>query len=1620
MNQIFKKILLIIATFSMLFSSTLSNISTVYAAGETVAFNVSKADDVINEAKKHIGKPYVWGAVGPDSFDCSGFISYIFNQVGLSLGASRITTYSAISFLESKGATSYTYSSNEGNPTNAKKGDLVFYYDNTNDPLHMGIYIGDGQVIHCAAEMPSEPTYQVMISAIDALGSKHGSEIVSYRVFRVFPQSGGFQIKKINENGEPLAGVTFEITKPDGSKSNVTTNSNGIWDSDEAQVDLEVGTYKVKEVSTVHGYLLDSTIKTIEIKAGQKSSENIISFTNKVPTGEIIFTKYNTDKTQTIPNTTYHVTNNTGYEKDVTTNSNGQIHLTNLKLGTYTFTEIQAAQGYLLNENPVNVTLNYKDQNTPVVKVQAEQTDDVPTGEIILTKYNSDKSAGIPNTTYHITSDIGFEKDVVTDTNGQIHLTDLKLGTYTLVETKAAEGYLLDATPITINLKYQDQYTAVISSKAEQINNEPTASITLTKEDKETGHIAQGDATLKGAEYQLIAAEDIYNRAKTIKFYSKGELVASRTTNENGEMETINDLPLGHYQFKEVSASEGYLLDETVYDIHCDYEGQNANVVLRNSSSYEQVKKQAFQIVKVSTEGSQESDLVSGAEFTVKLTSEINTKGWDNAKTYDVLTTDQKGYAKSIELPYGTYTVRETKTPDELITVPDFEVTVSDDSREPQEWRIFNNTKFKALIKAVKVDENSGKTVLLANTTFKIKNLTTNEYVGQWVWFPVPHYVTEFKTDETGTVTTPTTLEVGEYQLEEIHAPYGYVLDTTPIKFKVSSNTSYQLADDNKTPLITVTKENDSTVGLIKVNKIGEQLSNAKEDENGNIQFIYEKYPVVNANFIIEADEDIYSPDNQKDLIYPKGTIVSEITTSSDEDFNVSDYLPLGKYKIYENIAGEGFVLNKEVKYVELTYENELAPVVFEEVDYENKRQKVDLTITKKDKETNTLLEGAVFGLYADEDIYGVSPNVPRIYLGKVLLVEKGTLIETVTTDENGQAKFNSDLPINGKFVIKEIKAPIGYSTNDEVINIDTSYQGQDIDTITFNPEFKNEITKFDISKKDITNDEEIADAFLTVYPKDEPGAIYDSWISGTDGMNEDGTLKPHRIIGLEVGKTYILQEISAPHGYALTNEIEFTVQDTGEIQSVEMKDEMVFGQLEWNKTGEIFNQVITGQNEFGLTQSPIWNMSNLLGAEITIYSAEDIIIGNHTYYKTDETIQTLESDLDTVISEKLPVGKYYYKETKVPHGYIIDTDKHYFEIEDNQINELQKIDSTLNNNRAKVNFDLTKVLEEQNIFKNKDAYQDIIFGIFAREDIYDYMGNVAIEHDSMIYTSGINEDGHLTLADTFDLPNGVYYLKELAANSQYVLNDTEYDFEISYHGEDVSEYTVQIGNDGIINNELARGSIQIIKKDSDNENKILKDVEFNLSTKEDMSELLSTAKTNEQGIVTFDELELGTYYIQEAKQVDGYVINDHIYKVDITKDGDLLTITCMNKPTEMEFSKQDITTFEELPGAHITVTDKDTGKVVDEWTSTNETHIIKYLVEGKEYIMTEMIAPENYELAESITFTAKDGQKIIMKDKRKPVSVDTSDMNNSQLWLMTTALSMTALLILKRKKKIK
>ena len=650
--------------------------------------------------------------------------------------------------------------------------------------------------------------------------------------------------------------------------------------------------------------------------------------------------------------------------------------------------------------------------------------------------------------------------------------------TYYVKEVEVPAGYKNPATVWKVSPGYGD--VAYV-----QATNTPVrCAVDVDKKDKKTG-TAQGDGKLAGAVYGLYAAEDIqypdgsgivtYKAADPIKSTKgtefkfmdvaakKDTLIATVKTDDKSEF-NFSNLYLGNYYIKEITPSEGYLLDPTVYPVEFKSEKDTKKDIKVVRHVTETVKSQAFEILKVSTDGSnKEIDKVQGAEFTVKLKSDVSKNGWDKAKTYSVLTTDKNGYAKSVELPYGTYVVKETKTPKDLYKTADFEVKITEDSRTPQAWRTLNDAPFKAYIKIIKKDKESGEIVCVSGATFKIRKAGTEEYVEQKVG---DKQISEFTTDETGTVTTPLMIKYGNYEVVEIKAPEGYLLTEDVISFVVTKDGAIELAEDiDGDPIISIEMEDKPVKGSISILKTGEVLTGIKtgsaassdadnnDDEiddanddssdsnsgydsildkiksfvagdngnNDNIEFTYENKPLEGAIYKLIADEDIYTPDNQKDedgnrkfavindIPAKKDTVIALLTTDADGKADISG-LPLGKYRLEEEKAPEGFVLDKEAKHIELKYADDHTEVVYTTTELLDKRVKTELKLLKKNSKTEEPVKGALYGLFATADITSSD--------GKIL-VAADTLIQSGFTDDNGSIAFSVDLPL-GRYYVKE------------------------------------------------------------------------------------------------------------------------------------------------------------------------------------------------------------------------------------------------------------------------------------------------------------------------------------------------------------------------------------------------------------------------------------------------------------------------------------------------------------------------------------------------------------------------------------------------------------------------
>ena len=795
----------------------------------------------------------------------------------------------------------------------------------------------------------------------------------------------------------------------------------------------------------------------------------------------------------------------------------------------------------------------------------------------------------------------------------------------------------------------------------EMTNTPIRCDVSVDKKDKETSD-PQGDARLSGATYGLYALETVNypdgrgivsyagndNITSTVgtDFYSTGTpanagtLLATVKTDEAGNF-NFGNLYYGKYYIQEIEPSEGYLLDETKYEVDYSKEPNTHQNISVTRHVVETVKKQPFEIIKVSTDGDDtETDYVEGAEFTVKLQSEIDKVGWDAAKVYDTLVTDEKGYACSKELPYGTYLVKETKVPHNLYKTDDFTVEVTEDSRTPQRYRILNDAPFKAYIRMVKKDAESGNTICLSGVTFKIRNTDTDEYVEQKVG---KDKVSEFTTDDSGTITTPLKLKYGNYQVEEITAPNGYLISEEEFPFVVEKDGAVKVEEDSDgDPVIEVVIQDTPVKGSISITKAGEVLTGTEYDtivdrimsaidqEDRSLDFIYEEQNLAGAVFQLIAAEDIYTPDHQKDesgkrtlemingVPASAGAVVATLTTDENGEASMED-LPLGKYQIVEIEAPKGFVLCEEPFPVELTYKDDHTDVVYGNADFVNERVKTKLSVIKTDGVTKNPVEGATYGVFAKEDILDVNGEVA---------VKADTMVDTAVTTASGQAIFAADLPL-ANYYVKEVESPEGYVMDDTVYDVDFTYK--DPLTAVLEKEITVEETPIivEVSKTDITTGKELKGATLEVIDSD--GEVYASWV--TDG-------KPHQLEAIPAGD-YTLKETASPYGYLIANEVEFTVEETGEIQKVAMSDERVKGAVEIYKTDS-------------KTKSPI------KGVEFELRNKDGkvlakLITDKKGYAKTD-LLDIGTYDEEGNFEKDIP---YYVVETKAAKGYVIDTTPH-------------------------------------------------------------------------------------------------------------------------------------------------------------------------------------------------------------------------------------------------------------------------------------------------------------------------------------------------------------------------
>lgn len=1022
--------------------------------------------------------------------------------------------------------------------------------------------------------------------------------------FRITKTDVTFEIDKYNTDGNLVGKSSVDnstavyriysdksCTKKVGE---ITIGADGT-----GKIQLPDSTYYAKELKAPTGYSIDPTVYTI--KAGKNK------VTEDFKTGTIKINK--TAEDGIISGREFKITysyNGKSLSETAKTNANGiaafdDLRVYDMSTGkaiTYTVSEINVdtryevpkAQNVTLTSGDVDLTVNVKFNNQ------------LKTGSIKINKQSEDNQNG--DREFTITGN-GKTYTVKTGDDGIAIFSDIPVYdsnnekiTYTISEKNVPVRYVVPADQ-TATLTADATTTKTFKNILKKFTVE------VTKQDSETTS-EQGNGTLAGAVYGL---------------YKDGELADTYTTDENGYFKT-KEYVCGNYTVQEISPSEGYLLDKTVYSVGAEAENYFIEHNPLSMTVTEDVVKGNIAIIKHSDDGSTQIETPEvGAEFEVYLKS---SGSYANAveTERDHLTCDENGFAQTKDMPYGIYTVHQTKGWEGTEFIADFDVNISENG---QTYRyLINNAEFKSYVKVVKVDSETGKIIPYEGAGFEIYN-ADGEKIAMTYSYPTPTAIDVFYTNSEGYLITPEVLPYGEYSLVEVQAPYGYALDKTPVAFSVSSENAEK---ENSLTIVKVEKQNTAQKGKISVHKTGDiftsvtTASSAYKNENGEMIVNPTTYTPVFAGgdlsgavFQVKAKEDIVTEDGTVRAY--AGDVVSEITTD-ENGYAETEPLYLGKYEVREIKAPYGYVLNNEPKDVELTYagqEFEVRDTV--NTAFENEYQGVRISLSK------VMENDELFGIYGKDYYTSVRFGLfasENITAADVSVIPADGLLSEVSLDEDMTAKFDVQIPF-GRYYVKEISTDEHYVLGGEKYLVNFEYMGQDIRTVDIDcGQFVNLLKRGRIEGHKVDDKSEpLENAVFGLFTADCVKFSRDTAIM-TAVSDENGFFE---FDDVPFGK-YIVREIESPRGYILSDkEYAVSISDDGEVIEITAENKPV--------TVEISKRDVYG--------------NELVGAEIVLENADG------------ETVDKWTSDGTNHIVLKLGAGEYVLKEIAAPDGYIIATD---------------------------------------------------------------------------------------------------------------------------------------------------------------------------------------------------------------------------------------------------------------------------------------------------------------------------------------------------------------------------
>lgn len=892
-----------------------------------------------------------------------------------------------------------------------------------------------------------------------------------------------------------------------------------------------------------------------------------------------------------------------GANRTVTTGAGGVIQIDNLAPGVYTVTE----QSYD----------KYEPQEVRRVTVVSGQVATVnfnntlKRGTLIVTKTSEDGlNEGVKFHLYGTSlSGLAVDEYAVTDSTGKAVFSDVLIGTgYTLEEVDTAIRYVVpekQTAAVEWNTVTNKSFTNILKKW----------NVTVTKSDAETG-LPQGDATLAGAVYGI---------------YKGDQLVDTYTTDANGQFTTKYYVCGDDWTIREMTPSEGYLLDNTVYPIGAAAKNYTVEYNTTASDVTEQIIKGRIAIIKHTDDGETQLETPEvGAEFAIFLKA---AGSYDNAKASerDYLTCDENGYAATKDLPYGIYTVHQTKGWDGRELLSDFDVYISKDG---QTYRyLANNRNFESYIKIVKVDAETGKVIPLAGAGFRLYR-PDGSLITQTFTYPEVTTIDTFYTNSDGYLITPEKLEYGTgYSLVEVSAPYGYTLNSEPVYFDVTADNA---TEENAVTVVEVMKPNTAQKGVIRISKSGEAFSSVTEADS-IYQPVFAVKGLAGAVYEITAAEDIITPDGT--LRYAAGEVVDTVTTD-ETGLAESKPLYLGKYEVREITAPTSYVLNTEVHTAELVYAGQEVEITETAADFCNERQKAAVSLDKVLEQDERFsigksdeLSAVTFGLFAAEKLTAADGSI----------IPADGLLEIVSVDKNGHAVCKTDLPF-GSYYLKELSTDGHYILSDEKYPIVFEYAGQDTALVDIKANsgapIENKLLYGEIHglKKD-ENGIGLAGALIGLFRADCTEFTTENAIL-TATSAEDGSFSFARV---PYGN-WIVREIEAPTGFVLSEKTHpVTVDADGAVIEVEIENTRIRGTVQLTKTDRDYPD------------------SKLTGAEFTIYCDSN---SNKELDADDELVGTLtETGIGVYEMSDLLYGGYFVKETKAPAGFYLDDNAYYFEI---------------------------------------------------------------------------------------------------------------------------------------------------------------------------------------------------------------------------------------------------------------------------------------------------------------------------------------------------------------------